>query len=334
MIEFEKTAVVYGKVDKTKRLATQANHTATHIMQAALRTVLGDHVKQSGSLVNAEKLRFDFSHYQKLEKEEIANIESIVNNEIRKNTPLDEHRSIPITEALDRGAIAFFGEKYGDHVRMIRFGESIELCGGTHVSATGNIGYFKIISESAIAAGIRRIEAITGEGAGAYITKQSNAIDELKMLLKSPDVLKGVQSLIDHQSDLLNKLDLLEREKLLVLRKDLLSRVEQIGGINFIGAKVNLNAAMMKNLSFDLKTDLENLFLILGSEDNGKASLAVMISDSLIKDRDLNASVIVRELAKEIQGGGGGQPHYATAGGKRPSGLESAIEKVKNLLSS
>jgi alanyl-tRNA synthetase len=320
-------------VDKRRRVMTACNHSATHLLHHALRKVLGTHVEQKGSFVGPDHLRFDFSHYQKLEQEELATIESIVNEEIRKNIPLYEQRSIPMAEALDQGAIAFFGEKYGDHVRMIRFGDSIELCGGTHVDATGNIGYFKIISEGAIAAGIRRIEAITGKGAEAYITKISNTVDDLKILLKNPDILKGVHSLMEHQAELVSKLELLQREKLIILKQDLINKIELINGINFIGKKVNLDVSGMKDLSFELKGNVDDLFLILGSENKGKANLAIMISDSVMASKGLNASKLVRELAKEIQGGGGGQPHFATAGGKLPSGINTAIGKAKILIS-
>jgi len=319
-------------VDQKKRALTACNHSATHLLHHALRKVLGPHVEQKGSFVGPDHLRFDFSHYYKVDIEDLLRIESMVNHMIRENIMLDEKRAIPMEEAMDLGAIAFFGEKYGDHVRVIQFGDSIELCGGTHVHATGNIGYFKIISEGAIAAGIRRIEAITADRADRFINSMEDTITEAKNILKSPDVIKGVTSVLSHNTDLQQKVESLQNEKLEAIKIDLTGKIEDINGINFIGAKVSLDPSGMRDLSFMLKNSIDNLFLILGSEYQAKANLSIMISESLIKDKGLDAGKLVRELAKEIRGGGGGQTHFATAGGKDPSGIDLSINKSREIL--
>jgi alanyl-tRNA synthetase len=324
-----------AKVDAERRTLTENNHSATHLLHAALRKVLGTHVEQKGSLVNEEHLRFDFSHFSKVTDEEIAEIESIVNTKIRENIAADI-QEMAIDDARKLGAMALFGEKYGDTVRVVTFDKnySIELCGGTHVPATGQIGLFRISSESAVAAGIRRIEAITSVKAEAFFNQQSALIHELKMLLKNPkDVVKSVQGLMDENSALQKQIDQMLREKAKGLKSELLGKQQTINGINFIAERIELDSAdAIKDLSFELRNQVDNLFMVLGAEVKGKPSLSVIISDNLVKDKNLNAGTIVRELGKEIQGGGGGQPFYATAGGTNAGGIAKALEKAKSFL--
>ncbi|MCK5838630.1 MAG: alanine--tRNA ligase, partial [Bacteroidales bacterium] len=317
-------------VDSQARMQTACNHSATHLLHNALREVLGSHVEQKGSFVGPDHLRFDFNHFQKVEKDELEKIEAIVNARIREDIVLDEKRSIPMKEALEMGAIAFFGEKYGEQVRVIRFGDSIELCGGTHVHATGQIGIFKITSEGAIASGIRRIEAFTAITAEKFITSQLNIIQQLKTELKSTnDLVKAVQSLLDQNNLMQKKIEQLTREKADTLTIELIQKIEKIGDIHFIGAIIDMDASALKELAFKMRQKTENLFLILGSSYGGKASLAVLISDSLLNEYKFHAGNIIREFAQEIQGGGGGQPYFATAGGKNPDGIGKAIEKAR-----
>lgn len=324
-----------AKVNAERRQLTENNHSATHLLHAALRQVLGTHVEQKGSLVNEEHLRFDFSHFSKVTDEEIAQIEGIVNQKIRENISSDI-KEMSIDEARKTGAMALFGEKYGDVVRVVTFDKnySIELCGGTHVMATGQIGLFKITSESAVAAGIRRIEAITSVKAEAFFTQQTALVQELKALLKNPkDVLKSVENLLDQNSELQKQIDQILRDKAKGLKIELLTKAQLINGINFIAEKIDLDSAdEIKDLSFALRNQIENLFMVLGAEVKGKPSLSVIISDNLVKDKNLNASTIIRELGKEIQGGGGGQPFYATAGGTNSHGIAKALEKAKSYL--
>ncbi|MCF8297406.1 MAG: alanine--tRNA ligase [Saprospiraceae bacterium] len=320
-------------VNETLREAITCNHSATHLMHHALREVLGTHVEQKGSLVHYDYLRFDFAHYQKLTAEEIRNVEKIVNQNIRKNISIDEKRAIPIKKAQQMGAMSLFGEKYGDLVRVIKFDDSIELCGGTHVKATGQIGLFKIISESAIAAGIRRIEAITASKAEEFFNHQNDVITEIKNILKNPkDIVKGVQLIIEQKSLLQKQVTDLNRQMAANIKDEMFDLVEKINGINFIAHKVSLDAASIKDLAFKMKENLENLFLIIGSDDNGKASLTIIISENLVKERGLNAGKIIREIAKEINGGGGGQAHFATAGGTNPDGIINALKKAEEFV--
>ncbi len=322
-----------ARVSGNRRKQVANNHSATHLLHYVMRDILGSHVEQKGSFVGPDYLRFDFSHFQKLTDEEISQIESSVNRLIRENESLVEQRAIPMTEAQKMGALAFFGEKYGDQVRVIKFGNSVELCGGTHVKATGQIGIFRIISESAIASGIRRIEAITGGKVEEYLNEQSALIENLKILVKNPtDPMKAVQQLIDQNSDLRKQLESLNTEKAGRLKDVLVSKAENIKGINFIATTTDLDANAIKDLAFALRDSIENLFLVIGNESEGKAGLSVMISDNLVNDRKLNAGQIVRELAKHIQGGGGGQPNYATAGGKNPSGIQEALNQARTLI--
>ena len=323
-------------VNSQRRGSIESNHTATHLLHAAMKQVLGSHVNQKGSLVNDEYLRFDFSHFAKVTDEELARIETIVNEKVRENIPLKEERSVAYQVAITSGVTALFGEKYGEYVRVITFDEqfSKELCGGTHVKATGHIGFFKIISESAVAAGVRRIEAITGIGAENYINVQSRLVYQLKELLKNPkDLGKSIETLLDENSKLKKEIERSVLEKSSGLKNELAQKVQAIDGINFIAEKVALpNADAVKNLAYQLKDIVSDLFLVLAADFDGKPNLTVMISENLVKNKGLNAGNIVRELAKEIQGGGGGQPFFATAGGKNASGLDRALEKAKGFI--
>jgi alanyl-tRNA synthetase len=327
-------AALQAKVHYTKRFDTASNHSATHLMHEALRDILGKHVEQKGSLVNSEYLRFDFSHFQKLTEEEIKKVEQYVNNKIRQNIKLDEHRQMPYNDAIKLGAMALFGEKYGSNVRVVKFGDSVELCGGTHVAATGQIGFFKIVSESAIAAGIRRIEAITGSKVQEFIDKQAETINQLKALLNNPqDLKKSIEALINEKADLQKKLEVYTQERLGQVSKQLVAGAVKKGNITIVAGIVEVSSANdLKEIAYQIKGQVENLYLALGAEAEGKACLAVMISENLTKEKNLNAGAIIRDIAKEVDGGGGGQPFFATAGGKNPKGLSAAIEKAKNYI--
>jgi len=292
-------------------------------------------VEQKGSLVNPDYLRFDFSHFQKLTDEEIRKIEVIVNQMIRENINLDESRNVPVKDALKMGAMALFGEKYGDSVRVIRFDESVELCGGTHVKSTGEIGFFKISKESAIAAGIRRIEAITGIKAQEYLFDQ---IDQLRKISEitgtTGEIIPAIEKLVAENQNLSKQLESISLEKLSSLKNELIGKIEEIGDIRFLAIMVKVDKAnLLRDLAFQVKGEMDNLFLVLGSEIEDKANLAVIISNKLIETKGLNASVVIREISKEIQGGGGGQPFFATAGGKNPAGLQKALEKARGFIS-
>ncbi|MES2276880.1 MAG: alanine--tRNA ligase [Bacteroidota bacterium] len=323
-------------VDAERRHSIEGNHSATHLLHAAMKQVLGTHVNQKGSLVNGEYLRFDFSHFSKVTDEEIAQIEAIVNQKVRENIPLKEERSVEYNIAITSGVTALFGEKYGDYVRVITFDDqfSKELCGGTHVKATGQIGYFKIVAESAVAAGVRRIEAITGIAAQTYINEQNQLIHQLKELLKNPkDIAKSVETLLDENNRLKKEIEKSVLEKSSGLKTELAAKAENINGINFIAQRVALpNADAVKNLAYQVKDIVDNLFMVLATEIDGKPGLTVMVSENLVKEKGLNAGNIIRELAKEIQGGGGGQPFFATAGGKDASGLDKALEKARGFV--
>jgi alanyl-tRNA synthetase len=329
------TSHFVAKVDAKKRRLTMNNHSATHLMHAALRLTLGAHVEQRGSQVDENRLRFDFSHFAKLTPEEIRKIEAIVNQKIRENIAIDEKREVPLQEAKALGAAALFGEKYGEQVRVITFDSdfSIELCGGTHVESTGHIGMFKIVAETAVAAGIRRIEAITANKVEELIYEQENILYALKEMVKNPkEPLKAVASLIEEKKMLEKQVEELNKEKIAALKLTLKNTAENINGINFIARKLDGDVKMAKDLAFQLKDLVDNLFLVVGNEANGKAFLTVMISEELITRKGLNAAGIIREIAGEIQGGGGGQPHFATAGGKNPEGIEKALKKAKVLI--
>lgn len=325
-----------AQVDHAKRVDTENNHSATHLLHAALKQVLGPHVNQKGSLVNADILRFDISHFAKMSDDEIKQVEDIVNAKIRENIPLKEERNVPYQQALDSGVTALFGEKYGDFVRVITFEDqfSKELCGGTHVKSTGQIGFFKIVAESAVAAGVRRIEAITGTKSAAVIREHFELVQHLKDLMNNPkDFVSALGKIIDENGALKKEIEKSITEKSLALKSDLENKIQQINGINFLATQVDLpNAEAVKTLAYAVKGAVNHLFLVIGAEFDGKPSLTVVISDDLAKEKGLNASTIVRDLAKDIQGGGGGQPFFATAGGKNAAGLKSAIERAKDFL--
>ena len=324
----------YAVVNAKRRTNIANNHTATHLLHAALREVLGTHVEQKGSLVNADHLRFDFSHFQKMTDEEIAAVEKLVNEKIRANSVKEENREMPIEEAKASGAMMLFGEKYGEAVRVIKFGESVELCGGTHVAATGQIGLLKIVSESAIAAGVRRIEAITADRAEKYINDQLALINDIKETLKgSNDILGSVTTLLQQNTEFSKQIDTFQQESLKITKLNLKSKILYEKGVNIIADKIVIdNAGLVKDLAFQLKGEIDDLFLVIGADVNGKPNLTVMISDNIVADKGLNAGQIVREAGKEIKGGGGGQPFYATAGGKDVNGLQAAIEKALSFL--
>lgn len=322
-----------AKVDKEKRIATAINHSATHLLHFALREILGKHVEQKGSLVESSKLRFDFSHFSKLSDLEIRKVEQFINEMIRKNINLIEKRSISIEEAKGMGAMALFGEKYGEKVRVIQFGDSIELCGGTHIQYTGNIGLVKIVSESAIAAGIRRIEAITAKNAENYFYSQIDLIDSIRELFKgSKDILKSINQLIDENNELKKEISVFNKEKIESISEKLLKSSEIINDINFIIAELDLDSQLIKDISFLLKSKMNNLFLVLGYKQSEKVFLTVTISDNLVKNRAFDAAKIIREISKEIDGNGGGQAFYATAGGRNPNGIQKAFQKAKEMI--
>ena len=327
------SAAFKAVVDGRQRFRTACNHTATHLLHQALREVLGDHVEQKGSAVHSKYLRFDFSHFSKLTVDELRAVENFVNARIEGHLPLEEKRNIPMAEAVQEGAMALFGEKYGDTVRTIRFGQSIELCGGTHVQNTGDIWHFKIASEGAVAAGIRRIEAITSDAVKDFYFTNNRMLFEIKDLLNNAqDPVKAVTQLQDENNQLKKQVEQLLKDKAKGLKSELLSELTDINEIKFLAKKVDLDAAGMKDLAFEMGQAKENLFLLLGAEKEGKALLACYISKDLAFDKNLNAGTIVRELGKYIQGGGGGQPFFATAGGKNPAGIDEALEKAKAYL--
>ncbi len=320
-------------VDEKQRFRTACNHTATHLLHQALREILGTHVEQKGSAVHSKNLRFDFSHFAKLTIDELRAVEDFVNARIDGKIPLEEFRNIPITSAIDKGAMALFGEKYGDTVRAIQFGKSIELCGGTHVQNTSDIWHFKIRTESAIAAGIRRIEAITGDATKDFYFENNRAYIEIKDLLNnSSNPKKSIVELQEENTLFKKQVEKLLKEKAQNLTGDLLKDVENINGINFLAKKLDLNQNGIKDLAFDLGNQIDNLFLLIGTESGEKAFLTCFISKNLVAEKQLNAGQVVRELGKIIQGGGGGQPFYATAGGKNPKGIEEALQKGKQYI--
>lgn len=328
------SATFTAKVNKGIRAFTENNHSATHLLHAALRQVLGTHVEQKGSLVNDEHLRFDFSHFSKITEEELHQIEKIVNTKIRENIQ-SNIQLMSIDEAKKTGAMALFGEKYGDVVRVVEFDKnfSIELCGGTHVKATGQIGYFKITSESAVAAGIRRIEAVTAVKAEEFFDNQLALLHEVKVILKNnKDVVRSLSNLVEENSELQKQLQSLLKEKAQSIKQDLLKKVQNKNGINFIAEKITFDSAEeIKNMLFEIRNQVDNCVCVLGAEVKGKPSISVIIDDNLVKDKNLNAGNIIKDLAKEINGGGGGQPFYAQAGGSKLEGLSIAIEKAKTL---
>ncbi len=327
---------VKAEVNRNRRHLTENNHSATHLLHAALRQVLGDHVQQKGSLVNEKYLRFDFSHFQKVSEEELAQIEKIVNQKIRENIALEEARSIPIAEAQAAGAMMLFGEKYGDSVRMITFDSeySRELCGGCHVPATGKIGLLKITSEGGVAAGIRRVEAVTADRAEAYLNEELGELQAIRGLFKNPKhTAKNIAALMEENKKLKKELEKLQAAQAGGLKDDLVKKAEQLDGINFIASRLPLNdPKAIKTLAYQIEKEMGNALIVFGAEVKGKPQLVVTISESLIEAKDLHAGNLVRELAKEIKGGGGGQAFFATAGGSDATGLDSALAKAKEMV--
>ena len=319
-------------VDTDKRAACAANHSCTHLLDEALREVLGTHVEQKGSLVSPDSLRFDFSHFQKVTDEEIRQVEHLVNAKIRENVALQEYRNLPIEKAKELGAIALFGEKYGEEVRVIQFGNSIEFCGGTHVSSTGKIGMVRIISESSVAAGVRRIEAITGEKVEMMIDKIQDTMADLKALFNNvPDLKSAIRKAIEENAGLKKQVEEFMKEKAASLKNELIANAKEMGGVKVVKTVAPISADVAKDIAFQLKGEVSgSLLVVIGSVEGGKPMLTVMLSEDLVKN-GLKAGNLVKEAAKLIQGGGGGAPHFATAGGKNPEGLLSAVDKVIEL---
>jgi len=327
------TAEFMACVDIDKRNASAANHTATHLLDYALKQVLGDHVEQKGSYVSADTLRFDFSHFQKVTDEELRQVERIVNSMVREDIPLDEHRNTPMEEARKMGAIALFGEKYGDTVRVVRFGPSCEFCGGVHAASTGRIGMFKILSESSVAAGIRRIEALTGQNCEEAVYLMEDSMRALKALFNNAKDLKAViQKYIEEHDSMKKEIEQFQAQAVERAKEKLVASAQLVNGIHVVKAVLPLEAAQAKDLVFKIREALpEQLVCVVGTTSGQKPLLSVMFSDDMVKDHGLNAGQIIREAAKLIQGGGGGQPHYASAGGKNLDGLSAAVDKVVEL---
>lgn len=321
-------APVIARVDMDKRRASEANHTATHLLDGALREVLGKHVEQKGSLVSPEGIRFDFSHFQKITDEELRRVERLVNEKIREDLPLQEYRELPIEEARKLGAIALFGEKYGDKVRVVQFGRSVEFCGGVHAASTGRIGMFKIISESSIAAGIRRIEARTGRAVEEMLYDFQDTISTLKNIFQGSSVEIAAKKAIEENSSLKKQIEELIREKAARIKDKLVEQAIEIEGIRVVSTVMPASAALVKDITFGIRAEYpKSTIIVIGSHENGKPMITVSVSDDLTSR--FNAGQMVREAAKLIQGGGGGQPHFATAGGKNSEGLHAAVEAVK-----
>ncbi len=328
------TAAFNAQVNEGRRVRTANNHTATHLMHHALREVLGNHVEQKGSLVDPDYLRFDFSHFQKVTDEELREVEHRVNQMIRANTTVKEQRAVPMSKAQEMGAIALFGEKYGDTVRVIQFGDSVELCGGTHVKATGQIGLFKIFRESSIAAGVRRIEALTGEGAERYVDEHLDIVKQIaETFEKQKDLVRAVRSTVEENSKLSKQVDRFQQNMIAIQAKNLQDQLEKAGDAVVLVTLVELDEpGQLRDLSFRLRSQYRKGCLALGAEIGGKAHLAIAFGEEAMQQFDLNASVIVREAAKAIRGGGGGQPFFATAGGKNPEGLQKALDVARKLI--
>jgi alanyl-tRNA synthetase len=321
-------------VDRKQRERSAANHTATHLLHQALREVLGTHVEQKGSAVHSKYLRFDFSHFSKVTQEQLNDVEIFVNRRIAGKLPLIEKRNVPKEEAISDGAMSLFGEKYGDTVRSIRFGNSIELCGGTHVQNTGDIWHFKITSESAVASGIRRIEAITSDAVKNFYSENNNLFFEMKSLLNnSKEPVKALLSLQEENAVLKKEIELLLKDKAKNLSGDIKNKIEEINGVQFLATKIDLDPNGIKNLAFEIGQNHQNLFLVFGSSTNDKALLTCYISKELVEAKNLDAGKVVRELGKFINGSGGGQKFYATAGGQNPNGIQEALNKAKEYIS-
>lgn len=324
------TATFTAKINVKKRIQCECNHSATHLLHEALREVLGTHVEQKGSYVSPDSLRFDFSHFQKVTDEEIRKVEILVGEKIRANFPLEEHRNMPIAEAKALGAMALFGEKYGDEVRVVKYGSSVELCGGTHIPATGMIGSLRVIGESSIAAGVRRIEAVTAEGAEQFVYAQQDLIRELRALMNHmPNLAQAMKKSIEENAEMKKQIEDYIREKSMRLKEEIVAKASESNGINVMQFVGKANADAMKNVAFQIKAETTDSFVfVAGIIDDNKCTLMLMLSDDLVKE-GLHAGKIVKEAAKHIQGGGGGQPHFATAGGKNMEGLSIAVGAVK-----
>jgi alanyl-tRNA synthetase len=319
-------------VDTDKRYAIESNHTCTHLLDEALKEVLGDHVEQKGSLVTDKGLRFDFSHFEKVTAEQLREVEHLINSRIRENIPLQEFRDTPIEEAKQLGAIALFGEKYGDKVRVVKFGNSVEFCGGCHAKATGQIGMMRIISESSVAAGVRRIEAITGEQVDNMLDRMQDFMTDLKSLFNNaPNLMQTIEKAISDNKELQAQVDEFKAQKAAQFKNDLINQAVKVNGVKVISGVVPVDAQNAKDMVFQLRAQFtDNLLIALGSVSANKPTLTVAFSDDLVK-AGKNAGQIVREAGKLIQGGGGGQPHVATAGGKNPDGLQDAVNKIIEL---
>ncbi len=321
-------------VDTDRRKASEANHTATHLLDQALKEVLGDHVEQKGSLVTPEYLRFDFSHFQKVTHEELRKVEQLVNERIRQNIPLQDHRNVPIEEAKKLGAIALFGEKYGDNVRVVQFGDSVEFCGGCHAKSTGELGFVRIVSESSVAAGIRRIEAITGAPAEQSVYNMEDTLFAIREILNTKDVQTALQKMLEENAALKKQADDYMRERLLKVRDEMVASAKEINGVKIVKHVfvADMDGNLVKDLAFQVANLLpEKMFCVFGSKSNDKPLITVMISKDLIAEKGLDAGKLVREAGKLIKGGGGGAPHFATAGGKDTTGIDAAVEKVLEL---
>jgi alanyl-tRNA synthetase len=319
-------------VDTDRRRAIESNHTCTHLLDEALKEVLGDHVEQKGSLVTDKGLRFDFSHFEKVTAEQLREVEHLINSRIRENIPLQEFRDTPIEEAKQLGAIALFGEKYGDKVRVVKFGNSVEFCGGCHAKATGQIGMMRIISESSVAAGVRRIEAITGEQVDNMLDRMQDFMTDLKVLFNNaPNLMQTIEKAISDNKELQAQVDEFKAQKAAQFKNDLINQAVEVNGVKVISGVVPVDAQNAKDMVFQLRAQFtDNLLIALGSVSANKPTLTVAFSDDLVK-AGKNAGQIVREAGKLIQGGGGGQPHFATAGGKNPDGLQDAVNKIIEL---
>ena len=325
------TVTFTAKINEKKRIQCECNHSATHLLHEALREVLGTHVEQKGSYVSPDSLRFDFSHFQKVTDEEIRKVEKLVSEKIRANYPLEEHRNMPIAEAKALGAMALFGEKYGDEVRVVKYGNSIELCGGTHIPATGMIGSLRVVGESSIAAGVRRIEAVTAEGAENYTFMLQDSLRELRAMFNNvPNLSQTIKKAIEENAELKKQVGDYLKEKVQQLKKDLIAKAVECNGVKVVVFRGEANVDAIKDLAFQIKgesnTD-EKVFFVAGIKDGEKCALMVMLSEQLVSE-GLNAGKLVKDAAKLIQGGGGGQPHFATAGGKNVAGLGEAVEHI------
>ena len=317
-------------INVEKRHAAEANHTATHLLHEALREILGTHVEQKGSFVSPDVLRFDFSHFSKVEPSDLRKVEQLVNERIRENFAREEFRNVPIAEAQAMGAMALFGEKYGEEVRVLKYGTSVELCGGTHVSATGRIGFFRIISESSVAAGVRRIEAVTGAGAEKILYQVEDLLKEVKELFNNnPQIITAIKKTIEENAELAQQVQAALKEKVASIKQHLLSQREELGGVRIFKVQQNVSAELIKDLAFQIAGEVSESFIFIGATDEGgKPNLTLMLSRDLVESKGWNASNILRSAAKHIQGGGGGQPHFATAGGKRVEGLDEAVQQI------